>query len=72
MSLLYVRSDTTTDSCVENFALLEASFVIVQILRRFPRLTVPADEPVESIGDERQLLTLVVASADGCRVVLEC
>ena len=47
--------------CVENFALLEASFVIVQILRRFPRLTVPADEPVESIGDERQLLTLVVA-----------
>jgi hypothetical protein len=68
---LGMRGVTRLITCVENFALLEASFVVIQILRRFPRLTVPADEPVEPIGDERQLLTLVVASADGCRVVLE-
>lgn len=66
-----MRSIAQLTACVENFALLEASFVIVQVLRRFSRLTVPADEPVESIGDERQLLTLVVASADGCKVILE-
>ena len=66
-----MRSATRLTPRVENFALLEASFVIVQILSRFPGLSVPADEPVEPIGDERQILTLVVASADGCRVILE-
>ena len=56
--------------CVENFALIEASSLVVQILKRFSRLTLPVDEPLCPTGDERQLLTLVVSSAKGCRVIL--
>ncbi|KXT06369.1 hypothetical protein AC578_9095 [Pseudocercospora eumusae] len=54
----------------QDFALVEASCLIVRILQRFTKLSLAADEPMEAIGDEKQKLTLVLCSADGCTVVL--
>jgi cytochrome P450 len=54
----------------EDFALMEASYVIVRIFQTFPKLRIPPDLPVEPTGQERQALTIVVASADGCKVLL--
>lgn len=54
----------------EDFALTEASYLVICMLQRFRHLSLPADEPVEAVGDERQKLTLVLGSVDGCRVVL--
>ncbi|CAG8978256.1 hypothetical protein HYALB_00009153, partial [Hymenoscyphus albidus] len=49
----------------QEFALLEAGFVVTRILQRFRRLEI--DKPVR-VGSEKQDLTLVLASTDGCRV----
>lgn len=57
----------------EDFALLEAAYAVIRILQTFPSLELPDDEPtIEEVpvGSERQDVTLVVASADGCRVKL--
>ncbi|CAI6339822.1 unnamed protein product [Periconia digitata] len=54
----------------QRFAMLEASYVVASILLKFSSLEIPADQPVESIGTEQQKLTLVLCSADGCRVIL--
>jgi hypothetical protein len=51
--------------------MLEAGYTITRIIQRFPRVELPPDEPHLAVGQERQALTLVVASADGCRVKLE-
>lgn len=55
---------------LERFAMMEATYVVASILMKFSSLAIPAGEPTEPIGDERQKLTLVVCSADGCKVVL--
>ncbi|KAL9109660.1 MAG: hypothetical protein Q9227_005698 [Pyrenula ochraceoflavens] len=55
----------------QEFALLEASYTIARILQVFPNVKVPEGEPVVDIGMEKQILTLVVACGDGCRVTLE-
>lgn len=52
----------------EDFALTETYYAVVRLLKAFPHISLPADEPVEDIGSERQRLTLVLASEDGCRV----
>ena len=54
----------------QEFALLEAGYLIVRILQKHPVMDVPADEASEAIGDEIQKLTLVLAPAGGCRVQL--
>lgn len=54
----------------QEFALLEAGFLVVRILQKFSRIELPVDEPDEPVGQERHRLTLVMASATGCRVVL--
>jgi hypothetical protein len=53
---------------IEDFALLEAGYTVVRIIQRFQQIELPLDESCPGIGLERQNLTLVVASADGCRV----
>lgn len=55
----------------EDFALMEVSYTIVKILQKFPNISLPKDEPNEPVGKERQLLTLVLSSADGCKVEIQ-
>jgi len=52
----------------EDFALMEVSYTIVRLLQTFPVMELPAGETIEPVGTERQKLTLVLSSADGCRV----
>ncbi|KUJ13716.1 cytochrome P450 [Mollisia scopiformis] len=54
----------------KDFALTEASYGIVRILQTFPNLRLGPDEPKVQSGQEKQTLTIVVASADGCKVLL--
>jgi cytochrome P450 len=52
----------------EDFALMEVSYTVVRILQTFSQIMLPAGEPNEPVGSERQRLTLVLLSADGCKV----
>lgn len=52
----------------EDFALMEVSYTIVRLLQTFADIKLPEREPIEPAGLERQRLTLVLSSADGCRV----
>lgn len=56
------------DAFVEEFALLEAGYTIVRLLQTFGRI----ERAAEMLAPERQTVTLVVANADGCKVVLRC
>ena len=49
---------------------MEASCGIVRIIQTFPNLRLPPDHPQEPTGQEKQALTIVVASAEGCKVLL--
>ncbi|MCJ1443754.1 MAG: hypothetical protein MMC23_004254 [Stictis urceolatum] len=51
-----------------DFALTEAAFVVVRLLERFPSIALPVGEKIELTGVEKQVMTLVVSSAEGCRV----
>jgi cytochrome P450 len=55
----------------EDFALMEVSYTIVRLLQACSAITLPMGEKTEPIGSERQRLTLVLSSADGCRVSVE-
>lgn len=55
----------------QDFALLEASYTIVRILQVFPEIGLSEEEAKVGVGKERQALTLVVASAEGCVVELK-
>lgn len=52
----------------QDFALLEVAYTVARLIQQFPLIHVPAGDPNVEVGKEKQLLTLVVASADGCRV----
>ncbi|KAI1382089.1 cytochrome P450 [Hypoxylon crocopeplum] len=52
----------------EDFALMEISYTIIKLLQTFPKIELPEGVKIEPVGTERQLLTLVLASADGCKV----
>ncbi|KAL5352794.1 hypothetical protein ACLOAV_002742 [Pseudogymnoascus australis] len=54
----------------KDFALTEASFTIVRLIQAFPNLRLPPGASTDPIGQERQSLTIVVSSADGCKVLL--
>ncbi|KAJ4399165.1 hypothetical protein N0V91_009622 [Didymella pomorum] len=51
------------------FAMLETTYMIARTVQRFPFIAVPDGETMV-IGTEKQLLTLVVTSAEGCRLRL--
>ena len=55
----------------EDFALMEVSYTIVRLLQASSLITLPAGETIEPVGMERQRLTLVLSSWDGCRVKFE-
>jgi cytochrome P450 len=52
----------------EDFALMEVSYTVVRLLQASSLIALPAGENVEPVGQEKQRLTLVLSSADGCRV----
>lgn len=52
----------------EDFAMMEVMYTAVRLLQAFPAIRLPDGEVVEPVGAERQTLTLVLSSADGCRV----
>lgn len=56
----------------KDFAITEASCVIVKILQHFPNIRLP-DEclPIEPTGQEKQRLSVLVTSAEGCKAILE-
>ena len=54
----------------QDFALMEVSYTIVRLLQAFTTIRLPSGEKDEPVGTERQRLTLVLSSADGCRVEL--
>lgn len=54
----------------QDFALLEAGYTVVRIIQAFPYITVPEGDEIVELGKEKQTLTLVVASGEGCRVHL--
>ena len=54
----------------QDYALLEVSYTIVRLLQAFPHFSLPAGEKNEPVGTENQKITLVLSSADGCRVEL--
>ncbi len=55
----------------EDFALMEVSYTIVRLLQASSLMTLPAGEKIEPVGAEKQRLTLVLSSKDGCRVKIE-
>ncbi|CZR65420.1 related to cytochrome P450 CYP4/CYP19/CYP26 subfamilies [Phialocephala subalpina] len=54
----------------KDFALSEASLCLVKILMKFPGVRLPDGVQKEETGMERQSLTIVVTSAEGCKVLL--
>ncbi|KAH8646249.1 cytochrome P450 [Xylariales sp. PMI_506] len=54
----------------EDFALMEVSYIIVGLLQTFSTFDLPQGEPIEPVGTERQRLTLVLSSEDGCKVAV--
>lgn len=54
----------------EDFAMMEISYTIVRLLQKFPQISLPEGEPNEPVGSEKQRLTLVLSSAEGCNVEL--
>jgi cytochrome P450 len=54
----------------EDFALMEVSYTIVRLLKTL-LITLPTNNKNDLIGSERQRLTLVLSSADGCRVTVK-
>jgi len=55
----------------KDFALTEASYAVVRVLQRFPRLKLPVGEKVVPTGMERQNLSIFLSSADGCKVAVD-
>lgn len=50
---------------------MEASCAVVRIIQTFPDIRVPPEEKIVPTGQEKQNLTIFLASAEGCRVLLQ-
>ena len=51
-----------------DFALTEAAYTVVRLLHGFPVIRLPAGHKVEILGVEKQTMTLVLSSTEGCMV----
>ena len=58
------------DEILEDFALMEASCLIVRILQEFPDIRLPPGHAVVPTGQEQQELTVFLKSAEGCKVIV--
>ena len=52
----------------EDFAMMEVSYTVVRLLQNFTVMSLPKGTHSEPVGSEKQRLTLVLSSADGCWV----
>lgn len=52
------------------FGMTKAAYVVVRLLQHFPDMKLPTGEKTELIGAEKQTMTLVLSSTNGCRVDL--
>ncbi|KAL9611679.1 MAG: hypothetical protein Q9167_003674 [Letrouitia subvulpina] len=50
----------------QDFALIEASYTIVRLLQRYPKVEMAEDQAYEKPGSEAQKMTLVMAVGDEC------
>ena len=66
-----MRIDTLIMFVLEDYALMEASCAVVRILQTFPNIRLPSGHIAVPTGHERQNLTIVISSADGCEVRLD-
>jgi hypothetical protein len=57
---------SVADNAVEEFALLEASYAIIRILQTFRHFESDSTREIADVGQERQDVTLVLSSGDGC------
>ena len=55
----------------EDYAMMQISYTMIRLIETFKTIEMPKGEKIEPVGTERQLLTLVLSSADGCRVGLQ-
>lgn len=53
-------------SILEEFALLEASYAIIRLLQTFSELVYDPAREMPEVGQERQDVTLVLSSGEGC------
>jgi hypothetical protein len=53
----------------EEFVLLEAGFVITRVLQKFRSFELDPKDRNTAVSAEKQEVTLVLASTDGCRVI---
>lgn len=51
-----------------DFALTEAAYTVVRVLLHFPMIRLPAGQKAELTGVEKQTITLVLQSTEGCMV----
>ena len=49
---------------------MKAFCAVAQIVKQFPGLALPPGVAKEPVGAEKQNMTIVLSSADGCKVVL--
>lgn len=52
----------------QDFALMEVCYTIVRLFQAYPTIKLPLDVPNEPVGTEKQTLTLVLSSRNGCKV----
>jgi hypothetical protein len=57
---------TVAKSAAEEFALLEASYVIIRLLQTFADFEYDPGQEMPAVGEERQDVTLAISSGDGC------
>ena len=51
-----------------DFALTEAAYTVVRLLLKFPVIRLPTGLKAELTGVEKQTITLVLSSTEGCMV----
>ena len=56
--------------CLEEFAFLEASYAVVRLLQTYRSIELAEEETNDQRDHPRHTITLVVASANGCKVRL--
>jgi len=54
-----------------DFALTEAAYTVVRIIQRFGTIKLPEGTTVGMTGVEKQTMTLVISSTEGCKVELK-
>ena len=61
----------STDNCAEGFALTEAAYAITRMIHTYLNIRLPPKITPELVGQEKQTLTIVVCSAEGCKALLD-